>query len=99
MPEAPKPPSLNDLPNPFPVSEQAAKPESPEDLISKLPQELQDPTKSFMNKLAKTLFSQQSSSDGSTRVSPDQLKFYEEKFDQILDSGLLNPHGTPKKIS
>lgn len=100
MPETPKPPpSLSDLPTPFPIPEKATKPEGPEDLINRLPQELRDPTTNFVNKLARTFFSQQSSADGSARVSADQLKFYEERFNEILDSGLLNPNGTPKKIS
>lgn len=74
-----------------------------EEFINVLPKELQTPTRDFMRKLTKSLLAQQNRLEGdsvSVRVTPEQVNFYSQRFDEILDSGLLNPHvNPPKKIS
>ena len=83
------------------MPEQEAVPSKLEDSVKALPEQLQALTLDFMRKLAKNMIAQQTTGEsGETRVTPDQVEFYQRRFGELLDSGFLNPHVRPlKKIS
>lgn len=106
-------PSLNDLPKVDLAAQlrdiqEKQRPISPElgeadKRLSVLPSELQGSVRGFIVKLAETVLAQQTRMSGDqpvVRATPDQVRFYEDRFREVIESGFINPHDpNPKRIS
>lgn len=70
----------------------------PQEAINLLPPELQASLTSFINGLSERILSQQTKFRGEEvirRVTPDQQKFYDKRFEEVLESQLFNPRVYP----
>lgn len=96
-----QPPRLSDMPE---VGDLILPPDKkqpgPEELVGALPADLRGPTLDFMRSMAKNLLAQQTTGgEGRVRVTPNQVSFYKDRFNEILESGFLDPYQPPKKIT
>lgn len=74
------------------------------EIVSKLPQELKSVVSGYIEQTAKAVLAQQTSPSGETfevRATPDQVAFYERRFQELHELGVLNPHdqNSSKKLS
>lgn len=74
------------------------------EIVTKLPPQLQGVVVGAMEGIAKAILAQQTYSDAessSVRATPDQVAFYQRRFQEIQDLGVLNPHdqNNPKKLT
>lgn len=66
-----------------------------QEIVTKLPTDLQSVIAGSMEGIAKAILAQQTSLNGDSaevRATPEQVAFYARRFQEIASLGVLNPH-------
>lgn len=87
------------------MSETTTEPQVPqtdtEAMVKALPEPLQDSVRDFQAELVRDIIAQHTTFEGEevvVKVTPDRVEWYKKRLDQVLESGVFNPHIHPEII-